>query len=133
MAVKVCQGKQGKRSRCLRGTSQEFYHEHSTGAPEADVAAAAASSRRPRSSGAPRSLLQQTRSCAPAREQLSKAQEPPGQENYSTQGFQAVPLPVCATPGASARSARRGRDASRAHAHPRRVEPLASKPVKIRH
>lgn len=78
-------------SRCLlRGTSQEFYHEHNARAPEAGDAAVAASSRRPRSSGAPRSLLQQTRSCAPAREQPSKAQEPPGQENYSTQRFRAA-------------------------------------------
>lgn len=118
-------------SRCLHGTSQEFYHEHNAGAPEADDAAAAAFSRRPRSSGAPRSLLQQTRSCAPL-EQPSKAQEPPGQENYGTQrsraasGFSSPRLHYSGSlPGA--------RDASRAHAHPRRVEPLASKPVKIRH
>lgn len=39
----------------------------------------------------------------------------------------AFPLPICTTPGATARSARRGRDASRAHAHPRRVEPTGFK------
>lgn len=73
-------------------------------------------------------LLQQTRSCAPAREQPSKAPRDRRTTAHNVFGPPpAFPLPICTTPGATARSARRGRDASRAHAHPRRVEPTGFK------
>lgn len=102
----------------LHGTSQEFYQELLK--PTMQQWQLPLDGRGP--------LLQQTRSCAPAREQPSKAPRDRRTTAHNVFGPPpAFPLPICTTPGATARSARRGRDASRAHAHPRRVEPTGFK------
>lgn len=79
MEVKVCQGKQGK---LPFKVSSWHVTRILPRAPEADDAAVAASSRRPRSSPAANTELC---SCTGTAFQSS-----PGQENYSTQRFRAA-------------------------------------------
>lgn len=111
--------------RCLHGRSQEFYHEHKhkellkpmTKQQSGGFLSTAAGILR---RGAPKFLPQQTRSCAPARreEQPSKAQEePPGQENYSTQCWFFVFFLLSPSVLHRERAAGPGRE-QRAHAHP---------------